>query len=204
VLGAVIARVAGEPLPDAVRRLVTAPLGMADTGFSVTDPMRLAVPYADAQPASIRMGEPQLVSFRGLGLVRFSPTRVFDPAQFPSGGAGMVGSADDLIRFLEALCTGGGPILQPATAGRMTTNRIGALPLPTLPGWGFGYGCTTLEDRATAKTPQSAGTWAFTSAYGHSYFVDPERQLSVVALTNTALEGGFGTFVLAIRNAVYG
>jgi CubicO group peptidase (beta-lactamase class C family) len=204
VLGAVIARAAGEPLPDAVRRLVTAPLGMADTGFSVTDPMRLAVPYADAQPAPVRMGEPQLVSFRGLGLLRFSPSRVFDPAQFASGGAGMVGSADDLVSFLEALRTGGGPILQPATAGRMTSNRIGALPLPAQPGWGFGYGCITLEDRATAKTPQSAGTWAFTSAYGHSYFVDPERQLSVVALTNTALEGGFGAFVPAIRNAVYG
>jgi len=204
VLGAVIARAAGEPLPDAVRRLVTAPLGMADTGFSVTDPMRLAVPYADAEPAPVRMGEPQLVSFRGLGMVRFSPSRVFDPAQFPSGGAGMVGSADDLVRFLEALRTGGGAMLQPATAGRMTTNRIGALPLPALPGWGFGYGCTTLEDRATAKTPQSAGTWAFTSAYGHSYFVDPERQLTVVALTNTALEGGFGAFVPAIRDAVYG
>jgi CubicO group peptidase (beta-lactamase class C family) len=116
----------------------------------------------------------------------------------------MVGSADDLVRFLEALRTGGGAILQPATAGRMTTNRIGALPLPALPGWGFGYGCTTLEDRATAKTPQSAGTWAFTSAHGHSYFVDPERQLTVLALTNTALEGGFGAFVPAIRNAVYG
>ena len=150
------------------------------------------------------MGEPQLVSFRGLSLVRFSPSRVFDPAQFPSGGAGMVGSADDLVRFLEALRTGGGPILQPATAGRMTTNRIGALPLPALPGWGLGYGCTTLEDRATAKSPQSAATWAFTSAYGHSYFVDPKQQLSVVALTNTALEGGFGAVVPAIRNAVYG
>jgi CubicO group peptidase (beta-lactamase class C family) len=150
------------------------------------------------------MGEPQLVSFRGLGRVRFSPSRVFDPGQFPSGGAGMVGSADDLVRFLEALRTGGGPILRPGTTGWMTTNRIGPLPLPALPGWGFGYGCTTLEDRVTAKTPQSAGTWALTSAYGHSYFVDPERQLSVVALTNTALEGGFGAFVPAIRNAVYG
>jgi hypothetical protein len=75
------------------------------------------------------------------------------------------------------------PILQPATAGQVTTNRIGALPLPALPGWGFGYGCTTLEDRATAKTPQAAG---------------------VVALINTALEGGFGAFVPAIRNAVFG
>jgi CubicO group peptidase (beta-lactamase class C family) len=54
------------------------------------------------------------------------------------------------------------------------------------------------------KDPQSAGTWAFTSACGHSYFVDPEQQLSVVALTNTAPEGGFGAFVPAIRNAVYG
>lgn len=204
VLGAAIARVADEPLPDAVRRLVTAPLGMADTGFSVTDPARLAVPYADARPAPVRMGEPELVSFQGLGLVRFSPSRVFDPTQFPSGGAGMVGSANDLSRFLEALRTGGRPILKPGAAKRMTTNRIGALPVLASPGWGFGYGCLTLEDPATAKTPQSAATWAFASAYGHSYFVDPERQLTVIGLTNTALEGGFGAFVRAIRNAVYG
>src|SRR5947209_1418217 len=204
VLGAVIARAAADSLPEVVRRLVTEPLGMADTGFSVTDPTRLAVPYADARPVPVRMGEPQLVPFRGLGLVRFSPSRVFDPAQFPSGGAGMVGSADDLVRFLEALRTGGGVILPPAAAERMTTNRIGTLPVLAAPGWGFGFGCTTLENRATAQTPQSVGTWAFTSAYGHSYFVDPERQLSVVALTNTALEGGFGAFVPAIRNAVYG
>src|SRR5947209_17263361 len=116
----------------------------------------------------------------------------------------MVGSADDLIRFLETLRTGGRPILKPGSASRMTTNRIGALPIAASPGWGFGYGCITLEDRAAAKSPQSAGTWAFTSAYGHSYFVDPERQLTVVALTNTALEGGFGAFVPALRNAVYG
>ena len=204
VLGAVIARVSNESLPDAVRRLITAPLGMADTGFSASDSTRLAVPYADAQPAPVRMSETQRVSFRGLGELLFSPARVLDPAQFSSGGAGMVGSANDLVRFLEALRTGGGPILRPATVALMITNRIGALPVPGLPGWGFGYGCTTLEDRAAAQTPQSARTWAFTSAYGHSYFVDPQRELSVVALTNTALEGAFGAFVPAIRNAVYG
>ena len=204
VLGAVIARASDESLPNAVRRLVTAPLGMADTGFSASDSTRLAVPYADGLPAPVRMSETQQVSFRGLGQLRFSPSRVSDPAQFPSGGAGMVASADDLARFLEALRTGGGPILRPATVSLMTTNRIGALTVPGLAGWGFGYGCTTLQDRAAAQTPQSAGTWAFTSAYGHSYFVDPQRELSVVALTNTALEGGFGAFVPAIRNAVYG
>jgi len=204
VLGAIVAKAAGEPLPDAVRRLVTGPLGMTDTGFVVADPARLAVPYADARPEPIRMGEPQLVSFRGLGMLRFSPSRVFDPSQFPSGGTGMVGSADDLIRFLEGLRNGGQPILKPETVRRMTTNRIGALPVPGLPGWGFGYGCTTLEDPAPAKTRQSVGSWAFTSAYGHSFFVDPARQITLVALTNTAIEGGFGAFVPAIRDAVYG
>ena len=116
----------------------------------------------------------------------------------------MVASAGDLIRFLETLRNGGQPILKPETVRRMTTNRIGALPVPGLPGWGFGYGCTTLEDAASAKTPQAAGTWAFTSAYGHSYFVDPVRRLTVIALTNTAIEGGFGAFVPAVRDAVYG
>ena len=130
VLGAVIARAAGR---IAAGRGAAAGHRAARHGghrFSVTDPTRLAVPYADGRPVPVRMGEPQLVSFRGLGLVRFSPSRVFDPAQFASGGAGMVGSADDLVRFLETLRTGGGPILQPATARRMTTNRIGALPVP--------------------------------------------------------------------------
>ena len=118
----------------------------------------------------------------------------------------MVGSADDLIlvRFLEALRTGGGPILKSASAKRTTTNQIGAAAVVRNAGLGIRYGCTTLEDSATANTPQSPGTWAFTGAHGHSHFVDPERQLSLVALTNTALEGGFGTFAPAIRNAVYG
>ncbi len=204
VLGAVIARASGQSLQNAVQRLVTGPLGMADTGFSANDVARLTVPYADALPTPVRMADDQRVPFRGLGFMRISPARVLDPAQFPSGGAGMVSTSDDLGRFLEALRTGGGSIMRPATASLMTTNRIGSLPVPGVPGWGFGYGCITLEERVIAKTPQSNGTWAFTSALGHSYFVDPQRQITVVALTNTAIEGGFGAFVPAIRNAVYG
>jgi hypothetical protein len=39
--------------------------------------------------------------------------------------------------------------------------------------------------------------------YGHSWFVDPERALTVIALTNTALEGLFGRFPIDFRGAVY-
>ena len=70
--------------------------------------------------------------------------------------------------------------------------------------WGFGYGAIVLKDKTLAKSPQTAGTWTFNSALGQSFFVDPERKLTVVAYTNTALEGGFGAFPVQIRDAVYG
>jgi CubicO group peptidase (beta-lactamase class C family) len=204
VLGAVIERAAGEPLPDAVRRLVTAPLNMADTGFFVGDAARLAVPYADGTPEPVRMAEPQLVRFRGAGVIRFSPARALDRTAFASGGAGMVGTADDFVRLLEALRSGGGAILRPASVQQMTSNQTGDLAITNAPGWGFGYGTLVLRDPETARAPFVAGTWAFTSAYGHSFLVDPQRHLTVVALTNTTLEGGFGAFVGAIRSAAAG
>jgi CubicO group peptidase (beta-lactamase class C family) len=204
VLGAVIATVAGEPLPDAVRRFVTAPLAMANTGFLVDDATRLAVPYLNGKPAPARMEDPQLVPFRGAGIIRMSPSRVFDRTSFASGGAGLVSTASDYARFAETLRLGGGSILKASTVQQITTNQIGDLSPTGLPAWGFGYGAIVLKDSVLAKSPQAAGTWTFNCAYGQSFFVDPERKLTVVAFTNTALEGGFGAFPIEIRDAVYG
>jgi CubicO group peptidase (beta-lactamase class C family) len=204
VLGAVIAKVAGEPLPDSVRRLVTAPLALADTGFLVDDGPRLAVPYFDGKPEPARMEDPQVVPFRGPGVIRFSPTRAFDRTSFASGGAGMVSTATDYTRFLEALRLGGRPVLKASTVQQITTSQIGDLTPTNLPAWGFGYGAIVLKDNTLAKSPQTAGTWTFNSVLGQSFFVDPERKLTVVAFTNTALEGGFGAFPIQIRDAVYG
>src|SRR5262249_22094450 len=92
VLGALIAQGNGKSLPETVAPLITLPLGLTDTGFAVRDPARLAVPYADARPPR-RMSDPDQVPFDAL-LLKFSPGRIFDAASFPSGGAGMAGSAD--------------------------------------------------------------------------------------------------------------
>jgi CubicO group peptidase (beta-lactamase class C family) len=204
VLGAVIARVAGEPLPDAVRRLVTAPLAMADTGFLVDDGARLAVPYLDGKPEPARMADPQMVPFRGAGIIRMSPSRAFDRTSFASGGTGLVSTASDYARFAEALRRGGAPVLTGSTVQQITTNQIGDLTPTGLPAWGFGYGAIVLKDSVLAKSPQAAGSWTFNCAYGQSFFVDPQRKLTVVAFTNTTLEGGFGAFPVEIRDAVYG
>lgn len=204
VLGAVVERLTAQPLPKSVEDLVTKPLGMTHTGFTAPDPADLAVPYADGNPP-VRMEDPHIVPFGGLAGISYSPSRVFDPQSFPSGGAGMNGTADDVARFLEAMRTGGGGVLKPSTAASMLINQTGGLPIVTNgPGWEFGFGGAVLIDPAAAKTPHTAGTWTWGGAWGHNWFVDPSKQLVVVAFTNTAVEGVAGQFVSDIRDAVYG
>jgi len=57
-----------------------------------------------------------------------------------------------------------------------------------MPGWGFGYLSGVLIDSERAGPPAHAGTLSWGGVYGHSWFLDPVAGLSVVGLTNTALE----------------
>jgi CubicO group peptidase (beta-lactamase class C family) len=85
----------------------------------------------------------------------------------------------------------------------MARNQIGDHAMAYWPGCGFGLGFTVLKDPVAAASPESVGTWRMGGTYGHAWFVDPARKLSVVALTNTALEGMSGAFVTQLRDAVY-
>lgn len=202
VLGAVIEKATGDSLPQVVKKCVTDPVGMTDTGFAPPETARLATPYADGTPP-VRMGDSHLVPFINLAGIRFSPGRTFSPTSFPSAGAGMNGTADDVAILLDTVRKGGGQLLKPETARAMMANQIGDLPVIKGPGWGFGYGGAVLTDPETAMTPMSAGTWTWGGVWGHSWFVDPAHGLVVVALTNTALEGMEGQFPSDIRDAVY-
>ncbi|MGC1549282.1 MAG: serine hydrolase domain-containing protein [Rhodanobacter sp.] len=205
VLGEVLARAGGASLPELVRRYVTEPLGMQDTGFTVRDIQRLAVPYADGMPAQ-PMTDPQVVPFvEGLAGIRFSPSRVFDSHSFPSGGAGMVGTAPDFMHFLQTVTNGGGAILTTESTRSMMHNQIGDLRIdvePT-PSWGFGFGGAVLLDQALAGGPQANGTWKWGGVYGHHWFVDPSKELVVTVLTNTGIAGMMGNFATALQEAIY-
>jgi CubicO group peptidase (beta-lactamase class C family) len=203
VLGAVLERATGETLAAVVQRLVVGPLVMPDTGFAVADVGRLVTPYADGAVAPVRMSDAAAVPFDD-GIARFAPGRALDPDAYLSGGAGMVGTAPDVLRFLEAIRGGGAPILHSESVREMMTDQVGTQAETQGPGWGFGFGWAVLGDPALAATPQSAGSIQWGGAYGHSWFVDSARELSVVALTNTAPEGVAGAFPTEIRNAVYG
>jgi CubicO group peptidase (beta-lactamase class C family) len=198
VLGAIVAVVHGASLADVVATYVTGPLGMNDTAFVVRDPARLAVPYADGTPRAVPMREPHRVQD-----VVFSPARALDPRSFQSGGAGMVGTATDFMAFLEALRTGGAPILRRETVVEASRNQVGGLRDRDEPGWGFGFLSGVLLDAERAHSPCAVGTLSWGGVYGHTWFLDPVAALSFVALTNTALEGSEGAFRDDIRAAAY-
>ncbi|MDX1893915.1 serine hydrolase domain-containing protein, partial [Pseudomonas aeruginosa] len=114
-----------------------------------------------------------------------------------------IGSAGDVLRLLEVLRQGGAPLLTPGLVEEMGRDQVPGLELPANPGFGFGLGFSVLRDPAIAQSPESPGTWRWGGAYGHSWFVDRARELSVVALTNTLFEGMSGRFVNDLRDAVY-
>lgn len=204
VLGAVIAKVTETPLSEAIHSLITKPLGMNDTGFIAVDLERLATSYTNDSPEPRPLLDSDSISFvEGTAGFLLAPGRALDDTAYPSGGAGMVGSAGDFLQLLETLRKGGAPLLPESLVQDMTTNQIGDLPMAFWPGRGFGLGITVLKDPAAADTPESPGTWRMGGTYGHSWFVDPKQRLSVVAFTNTALEGMSGQFTVDLCEAIY-
>ncbi|WP_426744618.1 serine hydrolase domain-containing protein [Myxococcus faecalis] len=202
VLGAVVSRAAGAPLPEAVAKLVTRPLGLKDTSFRADDASRLVAAYADGKPTPTRMGRTQDVPLWG-GKVRFSPGRALSAEAYASGGAGMVGTAADYVKFLEALRKGGAPVLKKTTVDKLGAVHVGPESQTQGPGWGWGLISAVLADAEQAQGEQAQGTWQWGGAYGHNWFVDPRSGVTVVTLTNTAFEGMSGAFPGAVRDAVY-
>jgi CubicO group peptidase (beta-lactamase class C family) len=204
VLGAVVAKAGGGDLPEVVARLITGPLGMQDTTFLVRQGDRLATPYVHGEGTPHRMGDPELAPNEVSG-IHFQPSRATDPNAYPSGGAGMSGTAGDYTLFLEAIRLDGGNILKPDTARAMTANQIGNI-TPTLAGAGrgFGFGAAVLLDPQKAHHPGEPGTWGWGGVYGTHFFMDRKAALSVVVLTNTYPDGMAGQFPAEIAKAVYG
>ena len=202
VLGGALAAINDSDLAGVVARYVTSPLGMSDTSFSVRDASRLATPYADGTPPR-RMSDPESVVTADGGITVFSPGRIHDAGAPQSGGAGMAGTARDLMKLLEALRAG--DVLKPATRDAAFSNQVGGLPRrPEDVGKRFGFLGAIVADAVAANTRAPVGTVDWGGAYGHNWVIDPNNQLSMVTYTNTAFEGCNGRFRDDIVGAVFG
>lgn len=171
--------------------------------FLAVDAARTAAAYADHPGEPRRLRQPDRLPFiDGSAGFHLSPARALDPQAYASGGAGMVGSAEDFCACWKRCARG-----RAGTANRLgggadhQPNRRSADAV--LARARLRPGHHRAERSVAAQTPESVGSWRMGGTYGHSWFVDPARQLSVVAFTNTALEGMSGAFVGEICQAVY-
>ena len=202
VLGGVLAAINRSTLGEVLARYTTGPLAMKDTLFGVSDPARLAQPYADGAPPE-RMREDHAMNGDDGGVVMFSSSRIFQSNAPQSGGAGMAGTAADVMALLDGVTNA--TIIAPATRDIALSNQIGDLPRrPSDAGKRFGLLGAVTVDPVLSNNPVPVGTVDWGGAWGHNWMIEPASQTTIVTLTNTLWEGCNGPFREQVAAAVFG
>ena len=175
VLGCIVEKASGKPLDAYIRDRITTPLGMKDTQFFLPPAQRdrLAAVYSSVENKYARAPE----GARGQGAYVDGPRKNF------AGGAGLLSTARDYARFLEAMRRNGSidgtRILSPRSVKLMSTNQVGTLHSTAGLGWGLGF---ETVDRFGANTMSNEGAFGWGGAYGSIYRVDPEARLVMVLM----------------------
>jgi len=166
VLGLLVEVVAGEPLDKFLARRVFEPLGMNETFYRPADSLRYRIAPTEVTP-------PRGYPLRG---------EVHDENAYALGGvaghAGLFSTASDLSVFAQMMLNGGEyngvQIISKPTVELFTSRSFGHRAL----GWD------------TAEGDYGSGRYLGPTAYGHTGFtgtsmwIDPEREMFVILLTN--------------------
>ncbi len=188
VLGRVVEVVSGQPFDEFIEQKILKPLKMNDTHFVVPAEKlpRLATLYRPREDESIEAVDRGVHHAAG---VTYSSTYQHPlSSNYRSGGAGLVSTADDYLRFLRMLLGGGEldgvRLLSNETIKQMTTNQIGELSiLFPVHGDRFGYGFGIHSPGSQMSNGASPGTYSWGGVF-HTYFwVDPEHEVIGVLMT---------------------
>jgi len=118
VLARLVEVISGQRFDAFIQSRILGPLGMADTGFVVSDRSRLVAYYAGADP----------VDFRKPGLTRADdlpyPGAYLRPFPRQSGGSGLVSTLPDMVALIRSLLPGGRTLLKPDTIELMMSNQL--------------------------------------------------------------------------------
>jgi beta-N-acetylhexosaminidase len=189
LLGEILRRVTGRPLDRLAGQQIFLPLGMTSTMFN--PPKTLAARIAPTEEDS---------TYRH----RLLRGEVHDENAFAMGGiaghAGMFSTATDLASFCQMLLNGGiyahRRLLSRATVAQFTAPQPLAASARTL-GW-------------MVPTPDSSSGHYFSAhSFGHTGFtgtsiwIDPDRQLFVILLTNRVYPTRSNDKITAVRPAVH-
>ncbi len=165
ILGCLLERIADESLDRFCQREIFGALGMVHTMFNPPIALRGFIPPTVGDCVlrhRVIQGEVQDENASILGGV--------------AGHAGLFSSANDLAVFANALL--GGHLVRPETLDIFTRREASPVGTSRALGWD------------TPSPPSQAGKYFSPSSFGHlgytgtSLWVDPERQLSIILLTN--------------------
>jgi CubicO group peptidase (beta-lactamase class C family) len=205
--GYIVEKLSGQTLPEFMREQVYKPLGMRDAGFYVPAEKRarFAVLYKDNGHGVLSPD----TNAGGMGDYSTEPT-------MPSGGGGMVSTAEDYYRMAQMLANGGelngARILGPATVKLMTSNHLADSLLTGAwgggmhvmrPGFGYGYNCAVIFDPPEANLPDGKGTFLWDGAAGTWFWVDPANDIVFVSMIQRMTSGDNHEIQYRSHSAVY-
>jgi CubicO group peptidase (beta-lactamase class C family) len=208
IQGYIVEKLSGQSLPDFMQQQIFGPLGMKDTGFFVPPEKRnrFATLYREDQKGELAAD----VTAGGV------PTDYATRPPMPSGGGGMVSTAQDYLRFAQMLLNGGEldgvRILAPITVELMTTNHLAPSlmtgefsigPAIIRPGMGWGYDCAVYTDPLEADEVVGKGTFFWSGAADTWFWVDPTNDLILVGMTQRMLGPGWPNVQALSRPPVY-
>lgn len=167
LLGAALQRLADEPIDRFCQREVFAPLGMLSTTFNPPPEMRGQIPPT-ANDSNFRhriiQGEVQDENVSILGGV--------------GAQAGLFSTAADLAKLAHAMLNAGSAVFRPETVALFTSRQSTPANTSRALGWD------------TPSAPSQSGKYFGPLSFGHlgytgtSLWIDPERQVSIILLTN--------------------
>ena len=185
-VGKAVEAASGKRLDAYLRDHLFAPLGMNDTGFKLTDPMRKRLVGMHARGPD--------------GSLAPIPFELEQDPEFHMGGGGLYGTAGDYIKFTQMILNkgrgNGNQLLKPETVALMGQNHIGEINMTKMISavafatndvdlypdmvkkWGLSFLITT------AQTPEgrSPGSLAWAGLANTYFWIDPARDVAGVIL----------------------
>jgi CubicO group peptidase (beta-lactamase class C family) len=183
VQGYLVEVLSGMKFSEFLQQRLFGPLDMKDTAFTVNPENRdrLTQLY---KPKGIKANN-FFAPITGNDLEvadAFMTVGYLEGVKFESGGAGLVSTARDYMRFSQMMLNGGElhgvRILSPKTVDLMRTNHIGDLAGGFgRKGVGFGLDFAVILDPGEVGEVSSVGEYNWGGAAGTRFWIDPQEQL---------------------------
>jgi CubicO group peptidase (beta-lactamase class C family) len=202
VLARLIEVISGQPFGAFIQSRILGPLGMADTGFVVSDRNRLVAYYAGAD----------LVDLMKPGLTRTDdapyPGAYLRPVPRQNGGGGLVSTLPDMVALIRSLLPGGPTLLKPETIALMMSNQlpegvwIRFAAFGVLQGKGYGLAGALIAEPAALDHPDAGGELFWGGFAGTQWWISPKNNFAGLMMAQR--QGAFAhPFAVEFKKLAY-